>query len=142
MKKIVLLSCGSKKVGYKTKSQNLYISNFFKKCLQYAKLLKPANIFILSAKYGLVDLEKEIEPYDLTLNKMLSKKVKEWANSVLEQLRGLCNLQEDEFIFLAGDKYRKYLLPNLRHYKFPMKGLPIGKQLQWLNKQIKNEQKL
>ena len=90
------------------------------------------KIFILSAKYGLVDLNEEIKPYDKTLNNMNSKEIKEWANKVVNQLNKITNLENDEFIFLAGDKYRKYLTHNLKNYKIPLKGLGIGKQLQYL----------
>ena len=44
-------------------------------------------------------------------------------------------LEIDEFTFLAGEKYRKFLIPELSNVKIPMKGLKIGKQLQWLTKQ-------
>ena len=67
MRKIVLISCVSKKLPYKAQAKQLYISPLFKKNLAYAQQLKPDAIFILSAKYGLVDLEQVIEPYDLAL---------------------------------------------------------------------------
>lgn len=139
MAKIVLISCVSKKLNHKSKAQDLYISQLFQKNLQYAKSLNPDKIFILSAKYGLLRLNEEIEPYDKTLNKMRSNEIKEWANSVLNQLKKLTNLENDEFIFLAGNNYRRFLLPYLKHYKIPMLGLSIGKQLQWLTKRNENE---
>jgi len=139
MAKVVLISCVSKKLHHKSKAQDLYISPLFKKNLQYAKSLNPDKIFILSAKYGLLRLDEEVEPYDKTLNKMHSNEIKEWANSVLNQLEKSTDIENDEFIFLAGNNYRKFLLPHLKHYKIPMGGLSIGKQLQWLSKRIKNE---
>ena len=45
------------------------------------------------------------------------------------------DVKNDEFTFLAGEKYRKFLIPELSNVKIPMKGLKIGKQLQWLTKQ-------
>jgi len=139
MKQIVLISCVSKKLENKSKAKDLYASPLFKKNLKYAISLKPDNIFILSAKYGLVGLNEEIEPYDLTLNEMRSNEIKEWAKTVLTQLKKLTDLKIDEFIFLAGNNYRKYLLPDITNYKVPMEGLPIGKQLQWLTNRNKSE---
>ncbi|MBI9071379.1 MAG: hypothetical protein JEY94_07255 [Melioribacteraceae bacterium] len=139
MKQIVLISCVSKKLENKSKAKDLYISPLFKKNLEYALSLNPDHIFILSAKYGLTGLNKEVEPYDKTLNKMSSIEIKDWAKSTLNQLREITNLENDEFIFLAGNNYRKYLLPEIKNYKVPMKGLPIGKQLQWLTIKNKNE---
>ncbi len=35
----------------------------------------------------------------------------------------------DEFVFLAGERYRKYLLPLLKNVSVPLQGMGIGKQL-------------
>ncbi len=111
MRKIVLISCASRKRQQKSRARELYISDLFKKELQYAEKLAPDQIFVLSAKYGLVGLDDEIEPYDLTLNTMSSTEIKQWAEGVLRQLSEKTDLQNDQFVFLAGEKYRKYLLP-------------------------------
>lgn len=139
MAKVVLISCASKKLHNKSKARDLYVSPLFQKNLKYAKSLNPDKIFILSAKYGLLRLNDEIEPYDKTLNKMRSNEIKEWANHVLNQLKKSTDLENDKFIFLAGENYRKFLLPYLKHYKIPMLGLSFGKQLKWLSERIENE---
>ena len=132
MNKIILISCVSKKLLHRAKAKDLYTSPLFKMNLKFARSFNPDKIFILSAKYGLVDLDKEIEPYDKTLNFMRSSESKEWAKNVLQDLRRAADLSVDEFIFLAGENYRKYLLPHIKNYKIPLKGLGIGKQLQYL----------
>jgi len=137
MARIILISCVSKKLGKRAKARDIYISPLFKYYLKYAKSLNPDKIFILSAKYGLLDLEKEIEPYNKTLIKMSSKEIKEWADNVLSQLKEASDLVNDEFIFLAGDRYRKYLIPYLSNYKVPLKGLGIGRQLKYLKEKTK-----
>ena len=68
MKRIVLISCVSKKIGYKAKAEDLCISTLSRLSLAYAKKLKPDIIFILAAKYGLLNLDDKIEPYNKTLN--------------------------------------------------------------------------
>ena len=132
MKKIVLISCVSKKLEKPSTAEDLYISPLFKKNLQYAKSLNPDQIFILSAKYGLLNLTEIIEPYNKTLNTMKISEIKEWANLVKSQLSKVTDLKNDEFTFLAGINYRKFLIPHLTSYKVPMEGMKIGKQLQWL----------
>jgi len=139
MAKIVLISCVSKKLNHKSKAQDLYVSPLFQKNLRYAKSLNPDKIFILSAKYGLLSLTDVVEPYDKTLNKMTSNEIKEWASSVLKQLQKVSDLDKEEFVFLAGNNYRKFLLPRIKNYKIPMLGLGIGKQLKWLTERIKHE---
>lgn len=132
MRKIVLISCVSVKQEHKAKAEELYISPLFKYGLAYAKSLKPDQIYILSAKYGLVGLDKVIEPYNVTLNKMSSKEIKEWSERVLSQLRQKIDLDADQIIFLAGKNYRKYLIPHIKNYSIPLKGLGIGRQLKYL----------
>jgi cytoplasmic iron level regulating protein YaaA (DUF328/UPF0246 family) len=138
MKKIVFISCVSRKKNYRTNAEFLYDSPLFNKTLKYAKSLNPDKIFILSAEYGLLELTDIIEPYNKTLNKMSVVEKKRWATTVLCQLTEKVDINNDLFIFLAGNNYRKYLTSHLKHYEVPMNKLPIGKQLQWLTNQLKN----
>jgi hypothetical protein len=137
MAKIILISCVSKKLDHKARAKDLYISSLFKYNLDYARSLNPNQIFILSAKYGLLGLEEEIEPYDTTLNNMKVQQRREWAQKVLGQLEQIVSLGKDEFIFLAGKKYREYLIPHISNYDVPMQGLGIGKQLKFLKEHVK-----
>lgn len=138
--KIVLISCASKKLPYKAQAKDLYVSPLFKLNFKYAKSLKPDKIFILSAKHGLIDLGKKIEPYNQTLNNMSFKEVEGWARRVMGDLREISNLKIDEIVFLAGEKYRKYLIPHIKNYKVPLKGLSIGKQLKFLKEKNQNSE--
>ena len=138
--KIVLISCVKEKRPYKSKAKNLYISTLFRLNLRYAKSLNPDKIFILSAKHELVDLEEELEPYDLSLSMLSIKERETWANNVIKKLGEKSDLKKDEFIFLAGLKYRKDLLPYISNYKIPLEGLGFGKQLKYLKEKTENEQ--
>ena len=132
MAKIVLISCVSKKQKTPARAEELYISPFFKYNLSYAKMLKPKRIFILSAKYGLLKLNEVIEPYNMTLKKMKDKEIKDWSEKVIKELKKETSIEEDEFVITAGEKYRKHLLPLIKNYTLPLKGLGIGKQLKFL----------
>ena len=141
MKKIILISCVSKKRTEKSAAKDMYISPLFEKNLAFARSQNPDAIFILSAKYGLLALDKVIEPYDQTLNTMPVAQIKAWATTVLQQLARQTDLQQDQFVFLAGEKYRKYLLSHIQHFQVPLIGLPIGKQLQYLTR-VNNERNM
>jgi len=134
MKRIVLISCVSKKLPYKSKVKDLYISTLFKLNYRYAQSLKPDKIFILSAKYGLLNPEEEIEPYNETLNTKSSSEIQQWANKVILDLEKQTDINNDEFIFLAGNNYRKFLIPYIKNFEIPLKGLTIGKQLSFLKR--------
>ena len=139
MKKIVLISCVKKKMDRRTKAEEMYISTLFKNNLKYAKSLNPSNIFILSAEHGLLELNTEIDPYDKTLNKMCINDIKKWSELVLKKLQIFADLNFDEFIILAGIRYRKFLIPSLKNVKIPMVGLEFGKQLKWLKEKNDNK---
>lgn len=136
MSSIVLISCASKKLNYLSKAREIYISPLFRMSLAFAKSLNPDKIFILSAKHGLLDLEKEIEPYNKTLNDMNKIERLEWSKNVFEQLRKVSDMEKDNFVFLAGQNYRQDLIKHIKNYKIPMEGLGIGKQLQYLKRAL------
>ena len=65
--RIALISCTSRKKAYKCPARDLYSeSPRFRLAYALAKLVAD-NIFILSAKYGLVPEHMIIEPYNETL---------------------------------------------------------------------------
>lgn len=137
MKKIVLISCSSKKLSHKARARELYSSPLFRLNLQYALSLNPDNIYILSAKYFLLNPDEEIEPYNKTLNNMSQEERQEWAKTIISQLEKLADLDNDLFIFLAGKNYYEYLIPKMKNYELPLKGLGIGKQLKFLKERLK-----
>jgi len=96
-------------------------------------------VAILSAKYGLLLLEDEIEPYDLTLKKISKRGRNEWAIKVFEQMKRRLNLTKgDRLFFHAGKEYRESLIPKLKVAGIvcfvPLEGLSFGKQLEWYDK--------
>ncbi|HEX8591312.1 MAG TPA: hypothetical protein VF696_00975 [Candidatus Paceibacterota bacterium] len=136
MRRIVLLSCVSKKLDCSAPARELYISPLFRFGLAYAESLKPDAIYILSAKHGLVGLDKVLDPYEETLNTKRDAEIREWSVRVLQDLRQVADMENDEFVFLAGDRYRRHLLPHLRHARMPLQGLGLGRQLQFLKRHI------
>lgn len=138
MAKVVFISCVSKKLPHRARAEELYVSDLFKKSLAYAKSLRPRTIYILSAKYGLLKLDKTIEPYEQTLNTMKDREIREWSQKVLIQMqKAKIDFKKDEAVFLAGAKYRKYLMPHFAHAQAPLSKLGIGRQLAHLKNEIK-----
>jgi len=130
--KVVLIQCVKKKKPYRCKVKDLYDSTWFHYAWCYAQSQKPDKIFILSAKYGLVDPEMEIEPYEETLNDKPNSEICTWASNLLDSLRQRTDVTKDTFVILAGEKYRRNLDDHLDKCTIPMKGLKIGQQLKWL----------
>jgi cytoplasmic iron level regulating protein YaaA (DUF328/UPF0246 family) len=133
---VVLLSCVKSKRAERCRAGDMYTSPLFQKMMAYAQSLKPSKTFILSAKYGLLSPDDLIEPYELTLKKMKKLERRAWADKVLAALRQSCDLDTEEFVFLAGVPYRENLVSHIRHYTVPMEGLDFGTQLRWLGEQV------
>lgn len=136
MKRIVLIACVKSKLVHRAMARQMYVSPLFRLMLKYAEGLRPDAIFILSAKYGLLGLDEEIDDYNVTLNTMPVAQVREWAQRTLGQLRQRADLEADRFIFLASKKYREHLVPHVRSSEVPMEGLRIGEQLRFLKEQV------
>lgn len=134
MSRVILISCVSKKLNRPARARELYTSALFQRALRYAEGQNPDAIYILSAKYGLVGLDDELEPYEETLNKKPEKDIRAWAEKVFASLGSKHDVYRDTFVFLAGERYRKCLVPHLRYVEVPMRGLGIGRQLQFLNR--------
>lgn len=137
MKKIVLISCVSKKGQRKTKAIDLYESPLFVKSLAYGKKLNPDNIYILSAEHHLLDLNTEIEPYDRTLNKISKTDRTNWGKRVVEQLQEVADIRKDIFIILAGQNYLTPIRNCLTNVELPLNGKKIGERLQFLTNELK-----
>ena len=131
-RRIVLLACAATKLAQRAAAEDLYISHLFRLALAYGRSLEPDAIYILSAKHGLVALDTMLDPYNLTLKDLSSREVKEWSAEVLRELAQKADLATDHFIVLAGDAYRRFLVPKLADWEAPLGNLPIGKQLQRL----------
>jgi hypothetical protein len=114
-------------------------SNLFRKAYAYCSK-KYDRIVILSAKYGLLLPDEEIEAYNVTLNNMSMNEVEKWSESVFQMklkidLSDICKVY-----FHAGKRYRQYLIPKIEGMRIrcetPLKNLSIGKQLSWYEKHV------
>jgi hypothetical protein len=135
---IVLVTCTSMKQDHACEAKDLYISPLFRKMRQYAEK-NSEKWFILSSKYHLVRPEDVIEPYDVTFHNTPAAEIKTWARETLEMLRSELD-PSDVVTILAGKQYRRYLQKEIqeicREVLVPMENLGIGKQLQWLNRNL------
>jgi len=143
LQNVALISCVAKKLDGAHEAYKLYSpSTLFKAHWNYAlkvlKLNPKKEIFIISAKHGLISPFDKIEKYDVTLKTMSKKEKKEWAEKVINQLKENFNLNKNNFIILAGKDYYEELIKLLPHYQLiPEEPLPIGKRVQWFNEKIK-----
>jgi hypothetical protein len=136
-KSITLVSCVGKKRFEASLAKDLYQSPWFFKARKYVEK-KNLDWYVLSAKYGLVNRDEILKPYEQTLNNMPAEERRSWANKVFEQiLKELPN--GGQINIFAGIRYREYLVPLLENagyeIEIPLSELGIGKQLAWFDSQ-------
>ena len=137
--KIALVSCSKLKQSYSCLAEEMYSkSSLFKKATSFVKN-NYTRWFILSAKYGLLQPEDIIDPYNISLNKFEKNELILWSDSVFIKI---LDLYPTEIDFYAGNNYRKYLIPKLQDKgivcSVPLTGMGIGEQLRFYNEQWKN----
>ena len=134
--RIVLISCVKKKRDEPSRARDMYVSPLFVGGgVKYAKTLNYDKLFILSAKYGLLEPDTVIKPYNRCLNDYSEYEKKIWAYEVIKKMQASkLDLDNDEFIILAGKEYRKYLCRKIRNYTIPLEGMSLYRQISFLSK--------
>ena len=130
---------------------DLYKGSLFENSLAYGQSLNPDKIFILSALHHLLELDKEIDPYNVTLSniptskrkadlKILTPKEKiEWGEKVINQLKLESDLINDEFIILAGQEYINPIegFISTNNIKKPLLGKKVGERIKFMQNKNK-----
>ena len=140
MKSIILLMCGKNKLSHKAKARDLYTSHRFQKSIEYAKTLTDySNIYVLSAKHGLLGLEQEILPYDISIYEMSVQEKKTWADMVFDSLNKVTNIKQDKYIFLTDDDYSENIILFLNNIELPLKDIPQDKHIDYFKEKLKTK---
>ncbi len=138
MASVGLISCVSQKRACATEARELYDSPLFVKARRYVES-RCDTWYILSAKYGLLHPTQVVDPYEETLSSKNRVAREQWAKRVWTDLHSQVRAG-DHVVVLAGERYREYLVPRLVDQgcfvEVPMEGLGIGRQLQWLSRQL------
>jgi|GEM_PF-487344 hypothetical protein len=130
MKRVVLISCGKRKMMMAAPGRDLCTGAMFVKVLRYAEQTCDAAA-LLSAEHGLVMFDDVIEPYDKTLNDMPIADRRRWAAKVSAYLCRVYRAGRWTYVYLAGVRY----IEGLPAGENPMKGLSFGRRLRWLDSQ-------
>lgn len=152
MRIISLVSCTAKKVDSRSPAKDLYISPWFQKARKWAEGLS-REWFILSARHYLVHPATILDPYEYSLDDYLKDHpdLSAWVNMVVFGLLSELGLwgtpshpteypydnKNTVLVLMAGDKYRRELVPRLNQLGFavyhPTPGMGIGEQLSYFS---------
>ena len=118
--KIALIACVKEKKSEPCAAREMYISQSFKAWMNYAESWGANQIYILSGKYGLLELEEKIAPYNVNLNMAKSEERQSWSLGVIQKLSDKAVLSQDHFLVLTNSIYSEFLIPHLKHYSMPL----------------------
>ena len=139
MHKVGLISCVKKKQKGPLKAKELYNSPIFRKARSYAEKYYD-KWYILSAEYNLLDPEKIIKKYNVTLNNKSKKFKIKWAEDTFRQIIKKIKPNRCIIFIHAGKNYYEFLLPLLKKYnykfKLPLEGLNLFKWQPWYDKHL------
>ncbi|QDN84395.1 DUF6884 domain-containing protein [Streptomyces sp. RLB3-6] len=128
---LVIIPCGSAKLDHVAPAGELYVGSYHRSCRAAADALTAdgGTVLILSALYGLVTLDQEIEPYDLRMGQLGSVAVEK----LREQAQELGVDGAQEVVILAGETYTDAALQVWPNASTPLAGLGgMGYHLQHL----------
>lgn len=127
---IGLISCSKNKKNMPCLAFEMYSSSaLFNHSLSFCQKNYHTS-FILSAKYGLLNINEKISPYDLTLNDFSEQERLTWGEKVFSQLKNL-KLNKENFYILAGKKYIEPLEKKINIVNV-LYGMGIGERLKFL----------
>ena len=109
--RVVLLGCVKLKRDHRSAAKDLYVSPLWNGRRTYAESFG-GPWFILSAKYGLLDPDETIAPYDVALAELPSSARRAWGEQVVHALEErLGRLDGITFEVHAGQAYRAAIAP-------------------------------
>lgn len=128
MTRIALVGCAKEKRSAPVPARVLYRSSLFGLAVQFAEATCD-RFFILSALHALVEPERVLAPYDLTLDQVRDRAA--WGRDVAEALRRAVP-PDATLVLLAGEAYGAFrpFVPN--RVETPLAGLGIGQRRAWL----------
>lgn len=137
---LVLVGCVKTKLEGRHKARELFISPLFIGRKARAEALE-APWFVLSAKFGLLAPDREVETYDVSLNSASTAERRLWSARVLEQLKESFGSVAGKTVEVhAGASYRKFgLVQGLKaegaEVIIPLEHARQGEQLAWYRNQ-------
>jgi hypothetical protein len=126
---IVVIPCGKAKRDTPCAAGVMYTGGYHRACMAYARsIAPPENVYILSAKYGLLALADTIAPYELTLGQPGAVT----ATTVREQAAARGLLDADA-VAVAGSRYAALCRDVWPACRTPLAGVGgLGYQQRWL----------
>lgn len=130
---VAIIPCTNQKSNIPGRARDVWSGAHFQLTLAHAERYYD-KIMVLSYKYGLIDPDFEIEPYDINIKDSSIKDKLEWWWQLRPQIQELCNTKPDLISIYTGsyerDRIIKEFVNNgIENLTIPWKGLGIGERM-------------
>ena len=119
MERIALVACVKEKLNHSASAVEMYTGDSFKSWMSDAKANNVDHVYILSGKYGLLELNETIKPYDLNLGHQDASYIENWKRSVISKLKSKHILADTHAIIYTNEVYYEGLLDHFKSYEIP-----------------------
>lgn len=134
-RRIAIVGCSAKKLDRPGPAREFYTSALFRASLAYAEATCD-EVWIASAKYGLVRLDQVLTPYDLDLRSFSKSEREAWGVRTIARLAA--DASNARLVVIAGETYG-YPLAHGAHWRGmkkaerPLRGIVgVGPRIAWL----------
>ncbi|MGW6728735.1 DUF6884 domain-containing protein [Nocardia sp. NPDC055029] len=125
---LVLVACGARKLDTPAPAAELYTGPYFTECLSAARhIAADADIRIISARHGLVELADELAPYDARMTGC-----RDLVADLIRAQADAAGLLARPVVVLGGRDYAEAARAAWPHAVAPLAGVAIGYQRQRL----------
>jgi hypothetical protein len=148
---VAIVGCGASKLDHAAPARELYTGALFRSAIRCAESGVFDEVFILSAKHGVLRPHQVVEPYDVALSSKSREDREWWAQEVAEQLDAAIadgTHRDATLVFLAPKLYVDTVRPALKGpgpiytIDTPLKGMGIGMQRGWLKRHTRSHDAL
>lgn len=132
---LFILGCSNKKADTARCAGDLYLSDRFLAAKKIAKKFS-SDWLILSAKYGILDNKRTIDPYDVSIKDLNRESYDRWVSECAAQILARTSLS-DHVIYLGDSDYFADIKDKLflrgRRVFTPLEYVPSVDQAKWLS---------
>lgn len=130
---VAIIPCTNQKSDHPAPAREVWVGHHFQLVLAHAEMFYD-RVFVMSYKYGLIDPDFHIEPYDIDIkNSKAADKLRWWFN-LRSDIRLLSSWNPLLVALYTGDIerdriMREFVRSGTRQVILPFEGLSIGKRM-------------
>jgi hypothetical protein len=130
---VAIVPCTNQKSDTPGPARDVWIGHHFQLVLAHAEMFYD-NVFVMSYKYGFIDPDFRIEPYDIDIKTAKAADKLRWWFNLREDIRLLASWKPLLVALYTGDVerdriIREFARNDVRQVILPFEGLSIGKRM-------------